>query len=63
MFESSRNQKILIGRSNESDIYIDSDDISRNHATISLNYNNIFIEDHSSNGTLSRPGKTGDSFV
>ena len=51
VFESSRNQKILIGRSNESDIYIDSDDISRNHATISLNYNNIFIEDHSSNGS------------
>jgi hypothetical protein len=51
VFESSRNQKILIGRSSHADIFIDSDEISRNHATISLNYDNIFIEDHSSNGT------------
>ena len=51
VFETSRNQKIQIGRSNVSDIFIDSDEISRNHATISLNYDNIFIEDHSSNGT------------
>jgi len=51
VFETSRNQKILIGRSTDSDILIDSDEISRNHATISLNYNNIFIEDHSANGT------------
>jgi len=51
VFESSRNQKILIGRSSHSDIFIDSDEISRNHATISLNFDNIFIEDHSSNGT------------
>ena len=47
----SRNQKILIGRSRHADILIDSDKISRNHATISLNYYNIFVEDHSSNGT------------
>ena len=51
VFEPLRNQKVLIGRSNVSDILIDSDEISRNHATISLNYKNIFIEDHSANGT------------
>jgi hypothetical protein len=51
VFESSRNKQILIGRSIDADIFIDSDEISRNHATISLNYDNIFIEDHSSNGT------------
>jgi adenylate cyclase len=51
VFEACRNQKILIGRSRDADIIIDSDEISRNHATISLNYDNIFIEDHSSNGT------------
>jgi hypothetical protein len=51
VFETSRNQKILIGRSSHADIFIDSDEISRNHATISLNYDNIFIEDHSANGT------------
>ena len=51
VFKSSRNKKILIGRSSHADIFIDSDEISRNHATISLNYDNIFIEDHSSNGT------------
>jgi adenylate cyclase len=47
----SRSQKILIGRSRHADILIDSDKTSRNHATISLNYHNIFVEDHSSNGT------------
>ena len=51
VFETSRNQKILVGRSRDSDIVIDSEEISRNHATISLNYDHIFIEDHSSNGT------------
>ena len=51
VFEPSRNHKIQIGRSDDSDIIIDSDEISRNHATISLFYDNIHIEDHSSNGT------------
>ena len=51
VFKTSRNRKILIGRSSDADIFIDSDEISRNHATIFLNYDNIFIEDHSSNGT------------
>jgi adenylate cyclase len=51
VFDLSRNQQIQIGRSNDSDVFIDSDEVSRNHATISLNYDQIFIEDHSSNGT------------
>lgn len=50
-FASSRNQRISIGRSDETDISIDSDMISRNHATLTLNYDEIFIEDHSANGT------------
>jgi adenylate cyclase len=51
VFRSSRNIIIQIGRSGNSDIFIDSDQISRNHATIQLNYNKIYLEDHSSNGT------------
>lgn len=51
IFRSSRNIIIQIGRSGNSDIYIDSDQISRNHATIQLNYDTIYLEDHSSNGT------------
>ena len=50
-FTSARNQRISIGRANDSDIVIDSDEISRHHATIVLNYGSIFIEDHSANGT------------
>ncbi len=50
-FELKRNQKINIGRSEDSDIFIDSSLISRNHATIILNYDKFQIEDHSSNGT------------
>jgi adenylate cyclase len=51
LFRSSRNTLIQIGRSGTSDIFIDSNQISRNHATIQLNYNTIYLEDHSSNGT------------
>ncbi len=51
VFRSSRNIIIPIGRSGNSEIFIDSDQISRNHATIQLNYNTIYLEDHSSNGT------------
>ncbi len=51
VFHSSRNIVIPIGRSCNSDIFIDSDQVSRNHATIQLNYNTIYLEDHSSNGT------------
>jgi adenylate cyclase len=51
IFHSSRNLIIQIGRANNSDIFIDSDQISRNHATIQLNYDMIYLEDHSSNGT------------
>jgi hypothetical protein len=51
LFRSSRNTIIQIGRSGNSDIFIDSDQISRNHATIQLNYNTIYFEDHSSNGS------------
>lgn len=50
-YTSARNQQITIGRANDSDIVIDSDDISRYHATIMLNYGSIIIEDHSANGT------------
>ena len=51
VFTVSRNLIIQIGRSSTSDIFIDSDQISRNHATIQLNYDTIYLEDHSSNGT------------
>lgn len=51
-YKSTRNKIINIGRSNNSDIFIDSDHISRNHATLTINYDDIFIEDHSANGTF-----------
>jgi adenylate cyclase len=51
VFRPSRNIIIQIGRSGTSDIFIDNDQISRNHATIQLNYNTIYLQDHSSNGT------------
>ncbi len=50
-FNSARCQKIEIGRSEMSGIRIDSDQISRHHATIKLHYDEIYFEDHSSNGT------------
>jgi len=50
-FTSARNQRISIGRANDCDIVIDSNDVSRHHATITLNYGNITIEDHSANGS------------
>jgi len=50
-FTSARNQQISIGRAKDCNIAIDSDDVSRHHATIVLNYGSIFIEDHSANGT------------
>jgi hypothetical protein len=50
-FMSVRNQRISIGRANDCDISIDSDDVSAHHATITLKYGSIFIEDHSVNGT------------
>jgi hypothetical protein len=49
-FTSARNQQISIGRANDCDIVVNSDEVSRNHATITLNYGNISIEDHSANG-------------
>lgn len=52
MYETSRNRKIEIGRSQTSDVFILGDHISRSHATITLNYDNAFIEDHSANGTF-----------
>jgi hypothetical protein len=51
VFPPSRNQKICIGRSEDSDIFIDHDHISRNHATITLFYDDIYIQDHSANGS------------
>ncbi len=50
-FELERSRKINIGRSENSDIFIDSSLVSRNHATITVNFDNLQIEDHSSNGT------------
>ena len=47
----SRYKQITIGRSTNADVFIDDDTISRKHATITFNDANIFIEDHSSNGT------------
>jgi len=47
----SRFKQITIGRSTKADVFIDDDKISRNHATITFNDADIFIEDHSSNGT------------
>lgn len=50
-FEASRNCKITVGRSDSSDIIIVNDNISRSHATITLNFGDVYVEDHSSNGT------------
>ena len=50
-FTSSRNQRISLGRADDCDIAINSNDVSRHHATITLNYGSISIEDHSANGS------------
>jgi adenylate cyclase len=50
-FTTARNQQISIGRKNDCEIAISGEEISRRHATISLKYGSIFIEDHSANGT------------
>ncbi len=50
-FDIERCRKIEVGRSSESCIRIDHDHISRCHATIKLLYDEVHIEDHSSNGT------------
>jgi hypothetical protein len=50
-FGKSRQRKINIGRSDSSDIVIDSNQISRHHATITLDHDSIFIADHSAKGT------------
>jgi hypothetical protein len=47
----SRHRKIGIGRSNTSDIYINGDHVSRDHATIIIKNHEVFITDHSANGT------------
>jgi len=44
-------EKITIGRSDQSDIPIDSEHISRFHASFILKNKAIFLEDHSVNGT------------
>jgi hypothetical protein len=51
-FTSARNQRVSIGRANDCDIVINSDGVSRHHATITLNYGLISIEDHSANGSF-----------
>ncbi len=50
-FDLERSRKIQIGRSEDAEIFIDNDRISRNHATITLNFDCLHLEDHSSNGT------------
>ena len=50
-FTSARNQRISIGRENDCKIAVNGEEISRRHATITLNYGRISIEDHSANGT------------
>jgi hypothetical protein len=51
IYRISRHQTIRIGRSNTSDIYIDSHHVSREHATIIIKNNDAFVTDHSANGT------------
>ena len=51
-FLECRNREIHIGRSDESEIYIVGDHISRSHATITIKYGDIVIADHSANGTF-----------
>jgi hypothetical protein len=50
-YQISRHQEIKIGRSDASDLYIDGDHVSRDHATIIIKNNEVFIKDHSVNGT------------
>jgi len=50
-YQSGRNRRVSIGRAHDSDVVIDSDYVSRHHATIKLFYGKISIEDHSVNGT------------
>lgn len=50
-FRPERNRRVTIGRAEDSDIIIDSDYVSRHHATIKICYGKISIEDHSVNGT------------
>jgi adenylate cyclase len=51
VFEKTRLITIKIGRSADADVFLDGDHISRNHAAITLKGNQVFIEDHSTNGT------------
>ncbi len=56
-FQGCRNREIHIGRSDESEIYLVGDHISRSHATITIMYGDIVIADHSANGTFVYIGK------
>jgi hypothetical protein len=51
IYKISRHQTIRIGRSDTSDIYINSHHVSREHATIIIKNNDVFVTDHSANGT------------
>jgi hypothetical protein len=50
-FGACRNREIHIGRSDECEIYISGEHISRSHATLTIKYGDIAITDHSANGT------------
>jgi len=46
-----RNISLVIGRSADCDIVVDYDHVSRRHATITMKQDQLFLEDHSANGT------------
>jgi len=47
-----RNIRISIGRLPTAEIFIDSEHVSRQHATLILKDDDLYLEDHSSNGTF-----------
>ncbi len=50
-FPLQRNLRLTIGRSSGCDIILDYEHISRRHASIILKQDQLFLEDHSANGT------------
>jgi|GEM_PF-1218051 len=50
-FAPQRQLIIEVGRADDCDIIIDHEHVSRSHATITLKQEEVFVEDHSANGT------------